>query len=192
MRQLFMSGCPMKVVIFGSSGRHRARIGVAGARARASGNRIRAQPVEAQAHLDAALTLVQGDVAEAAAVERALDGQDAVLCALGAATPLKRDPELVTGIKNIVRAMERGGPRRLIYLSFLGVSSGRGQLSLLGRYVVAPLVFRHVVADHEAKERIITQSSLDWTIVRPPRLTNGPLTGTYRHGNDIKATSVVP
>ena len=135
---------------------------------------------------------MQGDVAEAAAVERALDGQDAVLCALGAATPLKRDPELVTGIKNIVRAMERGGPRRLIYLSFLGVSSGRGQLSLLGRYVVAPLVFRHVVADHEAKERIITQSSLDWTIVRPPRLTNGPLTGTYRHGNDIKATSVVP
>jgi putative NADH-flavin reductase len=138
------------------------------------------------------LTLVQGDVADTAAVEHALTGQDAVLCALGAATPLKRDPLLVTGIENIVRAMERGGPRRLIYLSFLGVQSGRGQLSLLGRYVVAPLVLRHVVADHEAKERIISQSSLDWTIVRPPRLTNGPHTGTYRHGSDIKATSIVP
>jgi uncharacterized protein YbjT (DUF2867 family) len=77
---------------------------------------------------------VRGDVADAAAVERALIGQDGVLCALGAATPLKRDPALVTGVENIVRAMERGGPRRLIYLSFLGVRGGRGQLSLLGRY----------------------------------------------------------
>ena len=115
-----------------------------------------------------------------------------MLCALGAATPLKRDPILVSGIENIVRAMERGGPRRLIYLSFLGVHGGRGQLSLLGRYVVAPLILRNIVADHEAKEHTITQSSLDWTIIRPPRLTNGPHTATYWHGRDIKAASVVP
>jgi putative NADH-flavin reductase len=60
--------------------------------------------------------VIQGDVADAAAVERALFGQDAVLCALGAATPLKRDQTLVNGMDNIVRAMERSGPRRLIYL----------------------------------------------------------------------------
>jgi putative NADH-flavin reductase len=36
------------------------------------------------------------------------------------------------------------------------------------------------------------RGSLDWTIVRPPRLTNGPHTGLYRHGSDIKAASVVP
>jgi putative NADH-flavin reductase len=45
----------------------------------------------------AGLNMVQGDVADAAAVERALFGQDAVLCALGAATPLKRDQTLVNG-----------------------------------------------------------------------------------------------
>jgi putative NADH-flavin reductase len=139
-----------------------------------------------------ALTMVQGNVADAAAVERALMGQDAVLCALGAVTPVRRDLTLVTGVENIVRAMERSGPRRLIYLSFLGVRGGREQLSLLGKYVVAPLILRNVVADHEAKESIITRSSLDWTIVRPPRLTNGPRTGFYRHGSDIKAASVVP
>ena len=80
----------------------------------------------------------------------------------------------------------------MIYLSFLGVSGGREQLSFLGRYVVAPLIMRNVVADHEAKENIIRQSNLDWTIVRPPRLTNGPHTGAYRRGPDIKAASVVP
>jgi putative NADH-flavin reductase len=95
-------------------------------------------------------------------------------------------------VDNIVRAMERAGPRRLIYLSFLGVRGGREQLSLVGRYVVAPLILRNVVADHEAKENIIARSGLDWTIVRPPRLTNGPHTGVYRHGGDIKAESVIP
>ena len=33
---------------------------------------------------------------------------------------------------------------------------------------------------------------LDWTIVRPPRLTNGPKTGVYQHGETIHATQVVP
>jgi putative NADH-flavin reductase len=140
----------------------------------------------------AGLSVVRGDVVDAAAVERAVVGQDAVLCALGAATPLKRDPTLVSGVDNIVHAMERSGPHRLIYLSFLGVRGGREQLSLLGGYVVAPLILRNIVADHEAKEGIISRSSLDWTIVRPPRLTNGPRTGSYRHGSDIKAASVVP
>jgi hypothetical protein len=39
--------------------------------------------------------------------------------------------------------------------------------------LVAPLLMRNVVADHEAKEQIIRQSTSDWVIVRPPRLTNG-------------------
>jgi len=33
---------------------------------------------------------------------------------------------------------------------------------------------------------------LDWTIVRPPRLSNRPHTGVYRHGTDIKAASIIP
>jgi putative NADH-flavin reductase len=126
------------------------------------------------------------------AVERAVRSQDAVLCALGASTPLRHDPTLVVGIHNLVEAMERLQVRRLVYLSFLGVHDGRRQLSLLGRYVVAPLLLRKVAADHARKEAIIQQSSLDWVIVRPPRLTNGRRTGAYRSGADIQATMVVP
>jgi putative NADH-flavin reductase len=81
--------------------------------------------------------------------------------------------------------------RRLVYLSFLGVREGRSQLSMVGRYLVAP-VLRNVVADHEAKERIIKQSALDWVIVRPPRLTNGARQGSYRSGVDVRAISVIP
>jgi uncharacterized protein YbjT (DUF2867 family) len=139
-----------------------------------------------------ARTTIRGDVRDGDAVDAAVRGHDAVLCALGAATPLRRDPALVDGIRHIVAAMERHGVRRLVYLSFLGVHEGRAQLSPLGRWIVAPLLLRNVVADHEAKERIIRASSLGWVIVRPPRLTEGPRRGTYRSGVAIRATSVVP
>jgi hypothetical protein len=42
------------------------------------------------------------------------------------------------------------------------------------------LFFRDVVSDSAAMERIFVQSNLDWTIVRPPQLTDGPFTGKYR------------
>jgi putative NADH-flavin reductase len=138
------------------------------------------------------LTVVQGDVTDPLSVERAVRSQDAVLCALGSSTPLKHDAALVAGIGNLVGAMERLHVRRLVYLSFLGVHHGRRQLSRLGKYVVAPLLMRKVAADHEHKEAIIQRSTLDFVIVRPPRLTNGRQTGTYRTGEDIQATLVVP
>lgn len=138
------------------------------------------------------LSVVKGDVADDAAVERAVRDQDAAIVALGASTPLKRDPTLVDGIRRIVEAMQRAGVRRLVYLSLLGVRGGRRQLSFLGRTIVAPLLLRNVVADHEAKEAIVRQSGLDWTIVRPPRLTNGPRSGACRAGEDIEARAIVP
>jgi putative NADH-flavin reductase len=138
------------------------------------------------------LTVVVGDVAEAAVVASAVEGRHGVLCALGAASPLRRDLSLVEGVRHIVSNMERRGVRRLVYLSFLGVPEGRHQLSLVGRYLVAPLVLRNVVADHAAKEQIIRRSTLEWVIVRPPRLTNGVRRKGYRSGVDICARSVIP
>jgi putative NADH-flavin reductase len=138
------------------------------------------------------LTVVQGDVTDLLAVERAVNSQDAVFCALGSATPLHQDPALVEGVRNVVDAMERLHVRRLVYLSFLGVREGRRQLSRLGEYVVAPLLLGKVAADHEIKEAIIRRSALDWVIVRPPRLTNGRRTGDYRGGEGIEANAVIP
>lgn len=138
------------------------------------------------------LSVVRGDVRDTDAVDAAVEGQDAVICALGAATPLRRDRALVDGIRNIVETMQRQGVRRLVYLSFLGVHESRAQLSALGRWVVAPLLMRNVVADHEAKERIIRASSLDWVIVRPPRLTDGERRVIFRKGVGIPANEIVP
>lgn len=133
-----------------------------------------------------------GNATDYSAVARAIKNQDAVLCALGASNSLKHAPALIEGVRNIVRAMKQNKLKRLVYLSVLGVGESRQQLSLFVRYIVVPLILSKVVADHEAKENIIKQSDLDWTIVRPPRLTNGRHTGTYRHGEHIKANSIIP
>jgi putative NADH-flavin reductase len=136
------------------------------------------------------LRVVAGDVTEISAVEAALSEQDAAISALGNATPFRRFPMLVEGIGNIVRMMEQRGPRRLIYLSFATGDGGR-QLSRVARLIV-PLLLRNELADHAAKEVIIRQSTLDWTIVRPTKMTNGRATGVYRRGGSIEPNSLLP
>lgn len=181
----------MRVVVFGASGATGRQL-VGQALARGHGVTAFVRRVSLAETRSEDVRVVQGDVTDAKAVAFAVEGQDGVLCALGAATPLRRDRALVEGVRHIVYAMERSGVQRLVYLSFLGVREGRSQLSTIGRYLVAPLLLRNVVADHDAKERIIRESTLDWVIVRPPRLTNGARREIYRSGVDVRATSIVP
>jgi putative NADH-flavin reductase len=131
------------------------------------------------------LTLTVGDVTEYGSVERAVRGSEAVVSALGSGNSLKSHPSLIDGVQNIIRAMHQAAVRRFIYLSMLGVGDSGKQLGLVDRYIVVPLLLRNVLADHARKEELIQRSTLDWVIVRPPRLTNGPYTGRYRSGEDV-------
>ena len=127
------------------------------------------------------LRVVAGDALDAAAVESALDGHDAVLCALGkpATSPGRLRSE---GTGNIIRAMERSGPRRLICLSTIGLGETRSLMSPLYRYVLVPSLLRRTFAEHARQEAVVRSSGLDWTIVRAGVLTDGPRTGRYSHG----------
>ena len=120
-----------------------------------------------------------------------MGGQQAVLSALGARTH-GRTTVLSEGTKNVIRAMERQGVRRFVCESSLGVGDSRGQLGLLFDWIVLPLWLRHVYRDKEVQERDIKQSHLDWVIVRPALLTNGPRTGVYQVGLKYNRSSIVP
>lgn len=124
---------------------------------------------------------VAGDVLDAAAVERAVAGHDAVLCALGKPAT---SPGTVRsqGTRNIVRAMASGGPRRLIVQSTIGIADTRPLLPALYRYLLVPTLLRRTFAEHERQEAAVRSSQLDWTIVRAGALTDGERTGRYRHG----------
>ncbi|WP_207452369.1 NAD(P)-dependent oxidoreductase [Bacillus sp. SD088] len=179
----------MNIVIFGASG--------------ATGHELVKQALEQGHHVTAfvrnpaklqiqhdQLKFIQGNVTDYASVERAVQEQNAVFCALGASSPLRRDPALIEGVGNITLAMKKQHVNRFIYLSFLGVKEGRKGLGFFIKYIVVQLL-RNVVADHEVKEQIVKNSNLDWTIVRPPRLTNGNQTGNYRSGEIIEQRSFI-
>lgn len=137
------------------------------------------------------LALVVGDVTEYASVEHVVAGQDVVASALGSGNSLGSHPTLTDGVQNIIRAMDHAGVRRFVYLSMLGVGGSGWQLGLVDRYIVLPLLLRNVLTDHAREEALIKQSTLDWVIVRPPRLTNGPYTGRYRSGEDVRERTLL-
>jgi putative NADH-flavin reductase len=147
--------------------------------------------------------VVTADLASAdpAALQSAIEGADAVLSALGART--KADTGVATrGTKAITEAMRASGVRRLIVVSAAPIgtvpSPGRPRPprhdpgdGFLLRYLADPIVkraFRAHYADLAEMEDVLRDSDLDWTIVRPPRLTSKPATGRYRtaYGQNIR------
>lgn len=126
------------------------------------------------------LTIVQGDVMDFASVESAMQGQEAVLAALGS-PPWKNTSVRSEGTRQIIRAMEKVGLRRFVSLSTLGAGDSREILPFKYKIIFATIL-RKAFTAHEDQEDYIKQSQLDWTIVRPGEFTNGERTGQYQHG----------
>jgi putative NADH-flavin reductase len=121
----------------------------------------------------------KGNLLDASQLAQTLDNHDAVISAFGPRLPIsKADAHLLEQFATALKsAMEQTSTRRVVVesVAFLFKDSIIPPTYLLGR-----LLFPGVVADSAAQERIFAESSLDWTMVRPPELTNGPYTGKYR------------
>ncbi|WP_405692905.1 NAD(P)-dependent oxidoreductase [Streptomyces sp. NBC_01185] len=118
---------------------------------------------------------------DTAAVRAAVAGRDAVLSGLGARGRKAGDvAERLT--RQVTGAMEAEGVRRLLVVSAAPVGPEPADDPLLDRVVrrVIGAVLREVYADLTRMEAALAAGATDWTSVRPPKLTNGPLTGTYR------------
>lgn len=179
----------MKLVIFGASGATGKQLV---SQALGQGHEVTAF-VRNPAKLSLShprLRIVQGDVGNHRQVEAAVQNQHAVLSALGVSKPLQHDPAVVRGIGYIVGAMAQAGVPRLVYQSTFLVAQHRAELGFLVHKVL-PVILRREIADHERKEELVRASPLEYVIVRPSTLTNGPTTGTYRHGERILPSSLV-
>jgi putative NADH-flavin reductase len=134
------------------------------------------------------LTYVTGDVFDASSVVKAVEGQDAVVCALGAGSELKKTTVRTTGTINIINAMQTNNIKRLIVITAMGVGDSWNTLSTINKLFFATLLKSSRV-DHETQEAAVKESGLDWTIVRPSGLTETPRTGVYDVGENILATT---
>lgn len=129
------------------------------------------------------LSVFQGDATDAAAVEKAIAGHDAVISALGPTRPPV--PQMMeTAAKNIVAGMKKHGVRRLVSTTGAGVRQPEDQPKLIDHLIgfLLNLLAKNVVLDSAANVRVLQASGLDWTIVRYPRLLDGEKKGNYRVG----------
>jgi len=176
-----MADRPTKIVIFGASGpTGRALVEQALSRGHGVTGFVRDParlPLEHER-----LTLVCGDVLNQEGVDAAVAGQDAVFGALGIRRGTPKT--LVTdGTRRIIAAMERHEIRRYVGLSAYGAGETRDG-SLYTR--MTWLMLRPNLEDKQRHEALLRGSDLDWTLVRPPRLTDGEATGRYETGTDLR------
>jgi putative NADH-flavin reductase len=176
----------MKIALFGATGGTGQQII---AQALAAGHSIQAL-VRDPAHLSLQnpnLSLITGDVLDPAAVVRTLAGAEAAIVSLGN-TANNPDWIVSNGTQVIVEAMKQGGPRRLVVITSLGVGDSKDQVPFAFKMLMKT-VLRKPMEDKERQEQIVRASGLDWTIVRPGGLSNGPRTGNYRSGLDPKISA---
>jgi putative NADH-flavin reductase len=158
--------------------------------------------------LAAAVRVITADLAapESAVLESAVAGADAVLSGLGPRS--KADAGITSkGTQAIVEAMKATGVRRLVVVSAAPIGTvpvpGRPRPpkhdpgdGFFMRHLFSPLTqaaLRGPYADLALMEDFLRESDLDWTVIRPPRLTDKGLTGTYRtaYGRNLRGGMVI-
>lgn len=121
------------------------------------------------------LKLVQGDALILSDVERAIEGCDAVISVLGLPS-LKPSTLLTSSVGNIAAAMKTKGVKRIISMGSAGILN---EMSGLPGMIIG-FILRNVLKDHRGAYNILHDSPLEWTVVRPLTLTDGPATGRYQ------------
>ena len=171
----------MRVVVLGASGqlgREVVRSLIArGHEVRAA---VRRLPVPAFA------TSVEVRIADArnsTEMHAVIRGQDAVVNVIGGGTLRHNDVASTATATAVAAALDVRVQR------YIAISSGMVALEWpLFKYVLRPLIFRHILAEHRRVEELVRESTLTWTIARPSRLTNGPPKG-YVASLELQPTS---
>jgi putative NADH-flavin reductase len=118
------------------------------------------------------LTVLKGNATDENGLSKAIQNHDAVLSTLGPRHPFNPGSLLHDSALATTRAMKRSGVRRLVFLSaaahFPGIPNR-----------IVSFILRNHMRDSRAMEEIVRNDGVDWTIVRPPRLTQEDYS-TYR------------
>lgn len=132
------------------------------------------------------LNLVKGDILHPETFEQYLLAADLVISAIGVSgSSLGNDKPTTlysTGNASLITAMKRTGAKRIFFISASAIEISPVlpfYVRFAEKYIVQKLL-KHMYADLREMEKLVKESDLTWTIVRPPRLTDSPATGQYR------------
>ena len=171
----------MKIIVFGATGRTGKLIVT---QALAKGHAVTAFVRNPEGlPQDPHLRVIQGDVFDFKGVVDAVRGHRAVLSALGARTR-KKSEVLAGAIPHILEGMRQEYVNRLIVLGAAGIDPDYGKyqnaLTTMALWVAKNTVLKHPFVDQATQERLLAASEVDYTIVRTPRLMDGPFSRAYR------------
>lgn len=127
------------------------------------------------------LTLVRGDALDATMLSQVVAGKDAVISSLGLGNSFKANNLIGRAVALLLPVMQQHAVRRLIFVSAFGVGDSVQQANFFQKLFFRFLL-KDMYADKVIGDNLIRQSDLDWTIVRPVMLTNGPLSGRVTGG----------
>jgi len=177
----------MKLVIFGASGGTGQHLVQQALAQRHTVTAFARRPESIMAAPAPGLKVVQGDIHDATAVASVIAGQDVVLSALGARN-LGRSDVLGVGIRNILAGMAAHGVNRIIVLGASGAGQDAGKhLGVVTRLflkLVKATILREPFRSQREQEALLEASPVQYTIVRPPRLLDRPITEHYRVQED--------
>jgi putative NADH-flavin reductase len=167
----------MKVLVLGANGRAG---GLVVEHAVANGHEVSLLVRRAGHSYSPGVRVIEGDALNARDVQRAMDGQDAVVECIGGTAPWQYQTLEREVMRNIVAAMKESGARRLLVVSAMGVGESAKQSPWWYWWLVVPTFLRGITADKNAMEAIVRGSELDWVIARAPILTDGAETGRVK------------
>jgi putative NADH-flavin reductase len=130
------------------------------------------------------LNVVTGSLSDSYKLKEAMTGSVAILSALGGNSLTKHTVEITEGMRVVVKVAEELGIERFIYISSFGVGDSRYYMPWPVRFLVADLFLRIPLADHKTNETILSESTLNWTVLRPGGLTDGSISKTIIHGSN--------
>ncbi len=168
----------MKLIIFGATGTVGKHLVDQGLDLGHSVTAFTRNPQKITRH-HSQLSIMQGDVLDFDIVKNTVEGHDAVLCTLGAG----RKGELrAKGTATIIKAMTELGIDRLICQTTLGCGESWNNLNFFWRRIMFGWFLKQAFIDHENQEEEVSNSNLDWTLVRPSAFTDGELTKQFEMG----------
>ncbi|HEU5421735.1 MAG TPA: NAD(P)H-binding protein [Streptosporangiaceae bacterium] len=172
----------MKITVFGASG------GIGGEVVRQaldSGHKVTAVIRESSGfgvqHPSLEIVRVAG-LTDPEALQPALEASDAAISGVGPRSR-KDGPVASTTVGGILQALEASRVERFVAVSAVPAGPVPEGDSFVNRRLLLPFIsvmLRDTYADLTAMEQAIARSSADWTVIRPPKLVDKPLTGQYR------------
>lgn len=180
----------MKILVIGAAGKTGE---VIVAQALKRGHSVTAFVHSAKEYEANGARVVEGDVLDAAVLDGAVAGQDAVLDALGGHTPWKETTLESNAARNVVGSMHRHDVKRLLVVSAIGVGDTKDLVPSWYEHLIMPTLLRGAMQDKERMEPIVEASGLEWTLVRPGHLVEGEVTGKvkfFEHGSGETAHKI--